>query len=75
VAERIARYAAARDKIVTSLMRDYAVVDGPPGSPLIQHGVYDWPKRTGVDEGNLWGDYFYVEALRRVTDPQWDLYW
>jgi unsaturated chondroitin disaccharide hydrolase len=74
-ADRQHRYEAARDAIVASLARSYAVVDGPPGSPLIEHGVYNWPQGGGVDEGNLWGDYFYLEALRRVTDPEWEVYW
>ena len=32
---------------------------------LLLHGVYDLPKDIGVDEGTLWGDYFYLEALMR----------
>ena len=36
------------------------------------HGVYDEPKGVGVDEGNLWGDYFYLEALTRGARPRMD---
>ena len=39
------------------------------------HGVYDLPKGIGVDEGNLWGDYFYLEALTRSARPGWKPYW
>lgn len=51
-----------------------------PGSPedsdaLLLHGVYDLPKNVGVDEGTLWGDYFYIEALMRVARPEWRPYW
>ncbi len=38
---------------------------------LLLHGVYDLPKGDGVDEGTLWGDYFYLEALMRVARPDW----
>ena len=30
---------------------------------------------SGVDEGNLWGDYFYLEALARTIKPDWQPYW
>lgn len=58
-----------------------ALIDGArPESPdasdaLLLHGVYDLPKRTGVDEGTLWGDYFYLEAITRRAQPGWARYW
>ena len=30
------------------------------------HGVYAKPFNVGVDEANLWGDYYYLEALRKI---------
>ena len=30
---------------------------------------------VGVDEMNTWGCYFYMEALHRLLDPEWKLYW
>lgn len=44
------------------------------------HGVYG--RKTpyndcidhGIDECNLWGDYYYVEALTRLT-KKWNSYW
>ncbi len=42
---------------------------------LLLHGVYDLPKDVGVDEGTLWGDYFYLEALMRAAVPDWRPYW
>ena len=45
------------------------------------HGVYakaspfnPIPKDDGVDECNLWGDYFYMELLTRLT-TDWRMYW
>lgn len=42
---------------------------------LILHGVYAYAEGRGVDEPDLWGDYFYMEALCRVCDPDWKPYW
>jgi len=67
------RYQAAAGRILGSLIERYA---NPGGSDaLLLHGVYDKPKGVGVDEGNLWGDYFYLEALTRVTRPDWTNHW
>ncbi|MFI1990747.1 glycoside hydrolase family 88 protein [Actinoplanes sp. NPDC020271] len=54
-------------RILGALISDYASA----GNALLRHGVYDRPKGIGVDEGTLWGDYFYLEALTRVTRPGW----
>ncbi|HEX5859100.1 MAG TPA: glycoside hydrolase family 88 protein [Microbacterium sp.] len=42
---------------------------------LLLHGVYDLPKNVGVDEGTLWGDYYYLEALTRAAIPGWRPSW
>ena len=42
---------------------------------MILHGVYAYGEGKGVDEPNLWGDYFYMEALYRLWDPQWTPFW
>ncbi|MEU4447740.1 glycoside hydrolase family 88 protein [Actinosynnema sp. NPDC050801] len=70
-------YRAEGDAILTSLATTYATVPDPGAapSPLLLHGVYDKPKDVGVDEGNLWGDYFYLEALSRHVRPEWRSYW
>ncbi|WP_345127729.1 hypothetical protein [Dactylosporangium darangshiense] len=47
----------------------------PGSNALLLHGVYDKPKGVGVDEGNLWGDYFYLEALTRAARPGWTAPW
>ena len=47
---------------------------------VLLHGVYckSSPYNTvqdyGIDEANLWGDYFYMEALTRRT-RRWQPYW
>ncbi|MHC5227293.1 glycoside hydrolase family 88 protein [Enterococcus sp. LJL99] len=42
---------------------------------LLDHGVYAFAEGKGVDEANLWGDYFYLEALMRLANPEWNRYW
>ena len=72
---RAARYRTASAQILDSLAAAY--VPQPSASDaLLLHGVYDFPKGIGVDEGTLWGDYFYLEALaRRVKPAGWRPYW
>lgn len=42
---------------------------------ILAHGVYAHAQNKGVDESNLWGDYFYFEALVRLVNPLWQKYW
>ena len=68
-------YQAAMHAMLKSLIQSYAVPDtGETGQPLLYHGVYSWHSSHGVDEGNIWGDYFYMEALMRFW-KDWQLYW
>lgn len=69
-----ARYEQAALGLLASLVQNYAHRDGQPCAPLLRHGVYSRPAGEGVDEGTLWGDYFYLEALTRATRP-WTPYW
>ena len=65
----------AVDLMMESLVENYANTDLIKGAPLLNEGVYSWHEDNGVDEGNLWGDYFYVEALMRLANPEWKPYW
>lgn len=69
------RAAAAAHAILDSLVARYAPEPPEASDALILHGVYDLPKHNGVDEGTLWGDYFYLEALTRRALPGWKPYW
>ncbi len=69
-----AAYHNAAQAIVRSLAENYAFAPGDPGNGLLAHGVYHMPKGVGVDECCLWGDYFYLEALVRLT-RSWEPYW
>jgi len=72
---RAARARAAAEKLVTDLIAGYTPAEPAASDALLRHSVYDLPKRVGVDEGTLWGDYFYLEALVRLTTPDWETYW
>lgn len=71
-----ARYREVGLSILGSLASHYTPsLDAGAGAPLLLHGVYDMPKSVGVDEGNLWGDYYYLEALTRRHVPDWHSIW
>lgn len=67
-------YKYAMHRILRSLMEHYANPDIGEGNPALLHGVYSWHSGKGVDEGNIWGDYYYLEALIRFY-KDWNLYW
>ena len=37
---------------------------------ILKHGVYHTKKNLGVDESVMWGEYFFVEALTKLTANQ-----
>lgn len=67
-------------KIMKSLYDNYAVKDFATSNGLVLHSTYSnhSPYNTcnhyGVDECNAWGDYFYMEALTRMS-VDWKPYW
>lgn len=67
-------YRGAMHRILRSLMDHYAGRKPEAGAPILSHGVYSWHSGKGVDEGNLWGDYYYMEALMRLG-RDWNPYW
>ena len=68
-------YVNAINKIMNSLIDNYLTKDIPEANGLLLHATYGKPQNNGVDEMNIWGDYFYMEALHRLLDPAWKLYW
>ena len=79
-AEEGAGYEKLARQMLASLVQHYAVTDRKPGGGQLLHGTYSKksPYNTctpeGVDECTSWGDYFYMEALTRLT-KDWQLYW
>lgn len=61
-------------KIFVSLTENYLTGLSEPGNGLLKHSVYHLASDKGVDECSSWGDYFYVEALMRLSQS-WKPYW
>ncbi|HEX3046101.1 MAG TPA: glycoside hydrolase family 88 protein [Bacillota bacterium] len=60
--------------IIRSLAENYTTLGLEKSNGILDHAVYNKPKREGVDECNIWGDYFYFEALVRLL-KDWESYW
>lgn len=60
--------------MMESLYDNYSTKDTPESNGLLLHAVYSKPGNNGVDECNIWGCYFYMEALARLS-KNWKLYW
>ncbi|WP_429925590.1 glycoside hydrolase family 88 protein (plasmid) [Agrobacterium vitis] len=75
-----ARYRDLARRMMKSLADHYAVKDPSVSNGLVLHGTYS--KKTshntcrgeGVDECVSWGDYYYMEALTRLS-RNWSSYW
>lgn len=78
--EDVDHYRRIAGQIMKSLYDSYAVKDARMSNGLVLHSTYSnhSPYNTcdhcGVDECNSWGDYFYMEALIRMS-REWEPYW
>lgn len=78
--EEASHYTSIAKKIMKSVYENYAVKDSSVSNGLVLHSTYSnhSPYNTcnhyGVDECNIWGDYFYMEALTRMM-KDWEQYW
>ena len=67
-------------KLMKALTDRCLLREGAPGAGILLHGTYakrseeNGVHESGVDECNLWGDYFYMEALMRMR-KDWERYW
>lgn len=79
-AQEAENYRQLAQKLMKSLYAGYAVKEHSASNGLVLHSTYakSSPYNTcnnyGVDECNLWGDYFYMEALTRLH-RDWEQYW
>lgn len=62
-------------EMVWTCMEQASSKTQPDSEGLLLHGVYSYAEGKGVDEPNLWGDYFYMEALYRLWKPDWIPFW
>jgi len=78
--ETASRYRELARRVMKSLVDRYAVKDPAVSTGLVLHGTYSKksPHNTcrgeGVDECVSWGDYYYMEALTRLS-RNWSSYW
>lgn len=78
--EDAAYYTELAKQMMKSVVDHYAVKESKESNGLVLHSTYSnhSPYNTcnhyGVDECNSWGDYFYMEALTRLT-KDWNQYW
>ena len=56
-------------------MKKYSTKDLDYSNGLLTDAVYSIPHGSGVKECNIWGDYYYLEALVRLFKPEWKKYW
>nr|MBQ8890154.1 glycoside hydrolase family 88 protein [Clostridia bacterium] len=68
-------YVNAINRIMNALIDTCLSKDVPESNGLLMHQTYALPQNIGIDEHNIWGDYFYMEALHRMLEPDWELYW
>lgn len=61
--------------LVYQLGSKYTTKELKDSEGLLAHGVYAYAEGKGIDQPNLWGDYFYMEALYRSYREDWQSYW
>lgn len=78
--DKVAYYKNVAQEMFVNLAKGYATVDPKLANGLLMHSVYakSSPYNTvtdlGVDECSLWGDYFFMELMVRLS-TDWKLYW
>lgn len=79
--EEAAYYTSIARKLLKALYDACRVTDPEESNGLLLHGTYSKksPYNTctpeGVDECVIWGDYYWMEALNRLYNPSWQIYW
>ncbi len=78
--EEAEKYVVCARKLMKALKTHCENNEKIVGAGILKHGVYARSSEfnpcnnRGVDEYNTWGDYFYLEALVRLS-KDWELYW
>ena len=65
-------YEGAANRIMEALI-DTCSTASSANVGLMLHGTGSGT--SGIDTMTIFGDYFYIEALHRFIDPEWELYW
>lgn len=78
--EEAAFYISISKRLLAALVEHAAVQSTEQSNGLLLHATYarsseyNTCPNLGVDECNTWGDYYYLEALTRLS-IDWDPYW
>ncbi len=73
-------YTGMAKRLLLAAAKECAVHSPEQSNGLLLHGTYAHASEhnpcadRGVDECNTWGDYYYLEALTRLS-KDWQLYW
>ncbi|WOO87043.1 glycoside hydrolase family 88 protein [Mollicutes bacterium LVI A0039] len=67
-------YINMASELVLSVMNNYSNRNLDVDT-IVSGCTYSFPQGIGVDEACLWGDYYYLEALTRLSNPEWKKYW
>lgn len=59
------RFGDAAYRILRSLSTNYMAEEDR--DEILKHGCFHVPKKIGVDEGLIWGDYYLMEALMKSS--------
>jgi unsaturated chondroitin disaccharide hydrolase len=69
------QHRAEAERLIQALWDTCATRGSDASDALVLHGTQNRNTGAGVDEGNLWGDYFYLESLTRLARPDWTRFW
>jgi len=58
---------------LNSMVEIYESPEGADG--LLRKVTHSVPHDQGIEEYGIYGDYFYMEALMRYINPEWNRYW
>lgn len=67
-------YYGAAVKIINKLIDEYMIDSGDDNMGILAHGTYQLTCDKGVDTPNVFGDYYFMEALFRLT-PEFKRFW
>lgn len=70
-----ANYHSIASTLLSHLMHFASATTDNSSEGILKHGVYAYSHNKGIDECNLWGDYYYMESLYRLYNPTWKGYW
>lgn len=65
--ERVARYLKVIKESLKSLSTKYTTANKNSNGVLL-HATYALPQGLGIDECNIWGDYYYMEGLMHLLE-------